>query len=152
MEVVIEYLRWYFLSLMPAVEPRYTVPAMIATGFSPFGALVVGTAAVLTLAVVVTELYELFDKIFEKIFGGIWIKSRERARKALKRYIEKYGRYGLTIFVFIPLPGTGIWTGAIVARFLGVRRRDVVVYSAIGGLLSMLFTALPLFLRHIAKP
>ena len=47
--------------------------------------------------------------------------SRQEARAASKRpVIEKYGPIGLMIFVGIPLPGTGAWTGALIAALLNM--------------------------------
>lgn len=51
-------------------------------------------------------------------------------------FIERYGRLGLVLFVAIPLPVTGAWTGAIVAFLLGMRFRDAILPICVGVLIS----------------
>jgi len=67
----------------------------------------------------------------DKIFG--WLKNtklkdtvEKLERRALSKsdQIRKYGRFGLFIFVAIPLPGTGAWTGALAASLLRMKPKD----------------------------
>ena len=46
---------------------------------------------------------------------GIWLENKAEKNRPK---IEKYGFWGLCLFVMIPLPGTGAWTGALVASFV----------------------------------
>jgi len=55
-----------------------------------------------------------FDRFFERLF--------ERTRRRGK-LVERYEAIGLVLFVAIPLPVTGAWTGALAAFLFGVRRR-----------------------------
>ena len=52
------------------------------------------------------------------------------------RLVERYGRIGLMLFVSIPLPVTGAWTGSMVAFLLGLRFRDALLSISLGVLLS----------------
>ena len=56
--------------------------------------------------------------IFEKIINFVFRISRRRGR-----IVERYGAIGLTLFVAVPLPVTGAWTGSIVAFLLGMKFR-----------------------------
>lgn len=49
-----------------------------------------------------------------------------------KGTIEKYGYLGLFLFVAIPLPGTGAWTGALIAAVLEMNRKKSFLVIAIG--------------------
>lgn len=51
-----------------------------------------------------------------------------------KSQIEKYGYFGLLLFVGIPLPGTGAWTGCLVASVLGLNKKKSFIYI-LGGIL-----------------
>ena len=53
-----------------------------------------------------------------------------------KDSIEKYGFWGLVIFVGIPLPGTGAWTGAIIAAFLEMNRKKAFLAICLGMLMA----------------
>lgn len=57
--------------------------------------------------------YKMFDKFFDWLFT--------RTRKKAQKNIEKYEALGLTLFVAIPLPVTGAWTGALAAFVFGIK-------------------------------
>ena len=58
-------------------------------------------------------------ELFRKISGWLYNKAEKNRPK-----IEKYAAWGLFLFVAIPLPGTGAWTGALIADLLGIRVKD----------------------------
>ena len=58
------------------------------------------------------------SKLFNKFF--IWLFARTRKRSDI---VEKYGAIGLIVFVAIPLPITGAWTGSVAAFLFGIRLR-----------------------------
>lgn len=51
---------------------------------------------------------------------SVWLRNKAEKNKG---QVEKYGFWGLTLFVGIPLPGTGAWTGALVASLLHMKIR-----------------------------
>jgi uncharacterized membrane protein len=55
-------------------------------------------------------------KIFDRFFNWLFIHTRKKSEKA----IMKYKALGLAVFVGIPLPGTGVWTGAVAAFVFGI--------------------------------
>ena len=69
----------------------------------------------------------LITKIFDWMKGTRKLKPivEKLEKKAMSKsdQIEKYEFWGLVIFVGIPLPGTGAWTGALIAALLGIRFR-----------------------------
>ena len=69
--------------------------------------------------------------IFEKIINFIFRISRRRGR-----IVERYGAIGLTLFVAVPLPITGAWTGSIVAFLLGMKFRKAFPAIVLGVLLA----------------
>ncbi len=82
----------------------------------------------------------LITKIFD------WMKGTKRLRPIVKRLeekamsksanIEKYEFWGLVAFVGIPLPGTGAWTGSLIAALLGIRFRKAFPAIVLGVLLA----------------
>lgn len=82
----------------------------------------------------------LITKIFD------WMKGTKRLKPIVEKLeakamsksqnIEKYEFWGLVIFVGIPLPGTGAWTGALIAALLGVRFRKAFPAIVLGVLLA----------------
>jgi len=62
-----------------------------------------------------SERSKIFNRFFEWIFN--------RTKRRVESKIKKYGALGLIIFVAIPLPVTGAWTGCIAAFLFGIRLR-----------------------------
>ncbi|MBD3348639.1 MAG: ligand-binding protein SH3, partial [Candidatus Eisenbacteria bacterium] len=71
--------------------------------------------------------WRTFDRFFTRLF------DRTRARG---RVVEKYEAFGLILFVAIPLPVTGAWTGALAAYLFGVRRKYAIPAIAAGILIA----------------
>ena len=65
---------------------------------------------------------------FERFFEGLF----ERARRRAGTSIEKYEALGLSVFVAIPLPVTGAWTGCVAAFLFGIPRRLAIPAIALG--------------------
>ncbi len=71
------------------------------------------------------------NKRIEKIISNLEEKSLSKADK-----IQKYRLWGLFLFVAIPLPGTGAWTGALIADLLNIRIRDAMLAIGAGVLVA----------------
>jgi len=113
------------LSLLPISELRGAIPYALWNGVGVVPAFLLCVAAnslvSILLLVFLSTLHRLLSRIgwytraFERII--------ERARRKVREPVEKYGYWGLAVFVAIPLPLTGAWTGAIGAWVLGMDRR-----------------------------
>lgn len=68
------------------------------------------------------------DKFFTWLF--------ERTRRKTEKQITKYGHLALVIFVAIPLPNTGAWTGALAAWLFGIPKRKAIRYIFYGVLIA----------------
>ena len=66
-------------------------------------------------------------KVFRPI--ALWLENKAMSKKD---QIEKYGFWGLVLFVGIPLPGTGAWTGSLIAALLRVRFKTAFAAILIG--------------------
>ncbi len=75
-------------------------------------------------------------KLFKKLVHNLTDKSLNKSHK-----IQKYGAWGLLIFVAIPLPGTGVWSGSLAAALLDMRFKwafpAILVGNLIAGILVM---------------
>lgn len=69
--------------------------------------------------------------VFDRFFTWLFARTRRRGR-----LIERYEAIGLTLFVAIPLPVTGAWTGAVAAFVFGIRLRWAVVCISLGILIA----------------
>ena len=105
-------------AMVPVLELRGAIPVGVAAGLSPAAACLV---SILGNMVPVPFILLLIRRIFDWLRGtrlfGPRIDWLER------RAVRKYRLPGLIILVAIPLPGTGAWTGALVAALLDIRMR-----------------------------
>ena len=87
----------------------------------------------------IRKIFKLMRKV--KFLGKIVDKLEARADKK-KGTIEKYKEWGLLIFVAIPLPGTGGWTGALIAALMDLRMKKCLPIIALGVFIAGLIMSL----------
>lgn len=115
-------------SMVPVVELRGGIPFGMLLGLSPwkaYFACVLGNMVPVPLIIVyIRQIFLWMRRRFPRL-GRVADKLEQKAH--LKgRTVLRYRYLGLFIFVAIPLPGTGGWTGALVAAFLNMRLRSAV--------------------------
>jgi len=127
-----------FLSLTPISELRGAIPFAVANGMSLIPAALwcvawnalAGPIAYLFLSSVHKFLYRW------KPYASFFDRFVERARAKVHASVEQYGYWGLVVFVGIPLPLTGAWTGALGAWILGMDRKKSMLAVAAGVLMA----------------
>jgi len=144
------FLEVFLLSLIPTFEGRYAIVYGIGMGYPLLETLLAASLGVLTLSLVLPAVLPYIDRLMlwlEKTplrrVARLYLYYIERVRKKAHPYVERWGFIGLTVFVAIPLPGTGIWTGALAAYILAIEMRQTVPALILGGLLSMAITLGP---------
>lgn len=123
-----------FISMLPVVELRFGLPYGIALGLeyplALMAALLGNMIPVPFIIVYIKRIFEWMRKHMPRM-NALVTKLENRAH--LKgETVEKYGHWGLLIFVAIPLPGTGAWTGALIAALLNIRTSKAVPVILIG--------------------
>jgi uncharacterized membrane protein len=146
-----ELLLTFVTAMIPVVELRGAIPVGVAAGLSPAAAC---TAAILGNMVPVPFIMLLVRRIFDWLRGtdlfGPKIAWLERRAHLKGRLVQKYRLPGLMILVAIPLPGTGAWTGALVAALLDIRLRHAVPAIFLGVVIAgILITALTMGVVHL---
>ncbi|MBP1913010.1 COG2426 family protein [Thermococcus stetteri] len=145
-----KFIEIFLLSLVPTFEGRYAIVYGIGRGYPLSGTLIMASFGVLLLSLTLPILLPLIDLVMLKLentslgkFAELYLKYVERARKKAHPYVEKWGFLGLIIFVAIPLPGTGVWTGSLAAYIFGMEKKRTMGALLFGGLFSILITLLP---------
>ena len=126
-----------FISLVPVIELRGGIPYGIACGLGAgeaFWAAVIGN--MLPVPFIILLVRRVFDWLRSGRYWGPKIQWLERKAHIKGRVVRKYRVIGLCILVAIPLPGTGAWTGALVAGVLGIRLRSALPAIFLGVLLA----------------
>lgn len=148
-------LMWLTLiTLVPALELRASIPVGI---FSMRGALPWQSVVLICVAANIVLGWGVFlvmGPAFTFVRRWAWFERRiwpllERTRRRVHPYVEKYGELGVAVFIGIPLPGSGVYTGALGAYLLGVDRRKFAVANVIGVLIAgAAVTGLCLLILH----
>ncbi|MFO7871580.1 MAG: small multi-drug export protein [Kiritimatiellia bacterium] len=138
------------ITLIPALELRASIPCGILPVPIPFTGITVNEHLSWPVVVLVCTAVNIllgwvvfgvlgpvftFVRKWEWFDRGIWPKL-ERTRHRIHPYIEKYGELGVALFIGIPLPGSGVYTGAFGAYLLGVGKKKFAVANVIGVLLA----------------
>ena len=123
-----ESLLTLLVSMVPVIELRGGVPFGTALGLAPLHALVVciiGNMLPIPFIIVYIRRIFLWMRRKSPKLNSLVDKLEKKAHLKGQK-VTKYKYIGLWIFVAIPLPGTGAWTGALVAALLDIRMRHAV--------------------------
>lgn len=127
----------FIISMMPILELRGGLIAASILKIPFVKALIICLIGnILPIPFILFFLNYVFDllskwKVTKKLVD--WIKKRTLSKKDT---LEKYGYLGILLFVGIPLPGTGMWTGSMLVVFLGMNKKKAIPYIILGILLA----------------
>ena len=135
MEIIIKSI---LLSLLPIAELRGGIPYAIANDVSPLMAYIICVGANLLAFPIVFFFLEFLHPIFMKIsfYESLFEKFVIRTRKKIEGNIEKWGFWGLMIFVMIPLPVTGAYTGSFAAWLFNIKKRQAFLAVSLGVIIA----------------
>ena len=131
-----EALLTMFISMLPVVELRGGLPAGVAMGLpipaAFFSSLVGNMIPVPFVILFVRPLFRWVRIHIPKL--GHFVSTLEARAQAKSVNVVRYQTWGLLLFVAIPLPGTGAWTGTLAGSILDMKFKDV-VKACMGGVL-----------------
>lgn len=128
-------------AMVPVLELRGAIPVGIAAGLPPAVACVTAVLGNLVpVPFIMLLIRRIFDWLRNTAFFGPKIVRLERRAHLKGRLVKKYRLPGLILLVGIPLPGTGAWTGALVAALLDIRLRHAVPAIFVGLVAAALIT------------
>ncbi|EHI73461.1 COG2426 family protein [Streptococcus tangpeifui] len=136
------YLITFLISMIPLVELRGAVPYGIGTGLPMWQALVI---AVIGNMLPVPIIFFFARRVLEwgtdkPVIGGFfsWClkKGHNGGQKLAKSAGDKGLYFALFLFVGIPLPGTGAWTGTLAASILDLKFKNSIIATMAGVVLA----------------
>lgn len=137
-----KYLFCFLVSMVPLIELRGAIPFAVGMGLDYFTALAV---CVIGNMLPVPVIYLFARKVLiwgkdKKYIGKFFTYCIEKGEKGGQKLVAKTGRGGLFIalllFVGIPLPGTGAWTGTLAASFLNMGFKSTTLSVILGVILA----------------
>ena len=131
-DAVKNYLWVFLISMVPIVELRGAIPVGATLGnewlLNMIAAVAGNLLPVPFILLFIRHVVEWMKKTrFHRVAEWIEAKSSKHSAKVMK-----YATFGLFLFVAIPLPGTGAWTGALVASMLDMRMKYAIPSIAAG--------------------
>ena len=124
------------LALIPISELRGAIPFAVIKGMGLLPAAILSTLVNAVVPLIAFIFLSTIHKLLYKwrLYHDFFDRFVEKARLKVHAQVEKYGYLGLLVFVAIPLPMTGAWTGALGAWVLGMDKRKATLAIA-GGVL-----------------
>lgn len=144
MELFPAYAQVFLVSMIPVLELRAAIPLGVASGLPLWSVIIVAVIGnMLPVPFILLFLKKIFVLLrkYSKLGARVvtWLEERA-AKKGEKLYRSVV--VGLFLLVAIPLPGTGAWTGALVARVFDIRARVAVPAIAAGVAAAAVITSL----------
>lgn len=135
------------LSLLPIAELRGAIPYALASGVPVEAAFAICVAANMLVGPVAWLFLSTLHRLLSRWrpYTAAFERIVERARRKVHAAVERWGYWGLAVFVAIPLPFTGAWTGALGAWVLGMEVRKSLAAVAVGVLIAGVVVTLVAF-------
>lgn len=128
------FITTFLISMTPVAELRAAIPFAVANDINPVIAyLIVVAGNMVPVPFIIVFIRNIFKVLREKSPKmDRYITRLEKKADIKADVIRKYEKFGLFMLVAIPLPGTGAWTGALVAAMLDMRLKSAVPMIFLG--------------------
>lgn len=124
----------FLVSMVPVIELRGAIPLGVGWGLDFWTVLpiaIIGNLVPVPFIIIfIKKIFAFMRKLSPK-FNGVVTKLEKKAEKRAPT-VRKYEFWGLFILVAIPLPGTGAWTGALIAAMLDMRLKRALPSIVLG--------------------
>lgn len=127
----------FIISLMPILELRGGLIAAALLHVNPVTSFIICLIGnIIPIPLILWGITPLFNKL--KTFRKVdkWVEKLERRALKKKDKIEKAEFFGLLLFVGIPLPGTGGWTGSLIAALINMDKKKALLAITLGVILA----------------
>lgn len=141
MSIVVKYIIVFFVSMVPLIELRGAIPIAVGLGLNKLISFII---AILGNMAPVPFIYLFARKVLEwgkdrKVVGNFFTWCLNKGERGGQKLEAKAGRglyWALFLFVGIPLPGTGAWTGVLAASMLKLDFKKTVLAVMAGVVLA----------------
>jgi len=128
-----------FITLLPFLELRASIPYGINVLKMPWPTVFI--VCVITNIILGILIYFLLDKFVHlflryKFFSKPYNHLVLRTQKKIQKYVDKYGEIGVALFIGVPLPGSGVYSGALGAYVIGLNFKKFIIADMIGVLIA----------------
>lgn len=151
MSVMHGVLMTFLVSMVPVLELRGAIPIGVGAGLPPLTAMLVAIAGnMVPVPFIILFIRRIFRWLRNKGKIGGFVAKLENRAKEKSAIVKKYAGIGLCILVAIPLPGTGAWTGALVAAIMNMRLKRALPHIFLGVVIAgFIITCLTYGITHL---
>ncbi len=127
----------FIISMMPILELRGGLIAATLLGLKGLPSFIICFVGnIIPIPFILWLITPIFNKLKKtKMFSGL-VNKIEKKALSKKEQIEKLKYIGLMLFVGIPLPGTGAWTGCLIAAMLDMDKKKAMLYTILGVIMA----------------
>jgi uncharacterized membrane protein len=149
--MLLKILALIFITFIPFLELRASIPLGILTGklkilgltLQGFGlnwplVFLICVISNMTLGILIYFFLDKFVKYLMRfeLFAKYYNKKVEKTQRKIRPYVRRYGLFGVALFIGIPLPGSGSYTGALGAYLLGLGYKKFILANTLGVIIA----------------
>jgi len=128
-------------TLIPMLELRFSIPWGIFQMKGEVSWLLVVLICIIANIILGWGVFLIMGPVFNFIRKWGWFDRKiwpvlERTQHKIHPFVEKYGEFGVALFIGVPLPGSGVYTGAFGSYLLGLDKRKFAIANVIGVIIA----------------
>lgn len=146
-----EILILILITFLPFIELRLSIPVGILAGtmslplgitisglgLNPFLVFFIAVISNIILGILIFNLIFIFDnRLRNSIFKKTYTKFMNRSHRKLKPFVEKYGILGAAVFIGLPIPGSGVYSGSLGSFIIGLNKKQFYLANIIGVIIA----------------
>ncbi|HDP67627.1 MAG TPA: hypothetical protein ENN20_03880 [Candidatus Marinimicrobia bacterium] len=141
-----DILKMIAITFIPTLELRASIPyGIFGTEFHWFSVFIICVIANIIIGIIIYVFLEWIIRLmcFFRPVEILWNRYIERTQARISRGVEKYGEWAVAVFIGIPLPGSGVYTGAVASFLIGLNFKKFMIANIIGVIIAgVLVTAI----------
>ncbi len=136
---MVEIFKMIAITFIPTLELRASIPyGIFGTDYSWSIVFLICVIANIIIGIIIYVFLEWIIKlicIFKPI-ENLWNSYTDKTQQRISKSVDKYGEWAVAIFIGIPLPGSGVYTGAVAAFLIGLNFKKFMVANIIGVIIA----------------
>jgi len=137
--VILNILKLIGITFVPIFELRGSIPfGLFALKMNWVEVFAICVTANFVIGIIVFLFLDFLLKIITRIkfIESFWSSYIKKTRKKIESSVEKYGEWAVTIFIGIPLPGSGVWSGALASFLIGLSFKKFIIADLLGVIIA----------------
>ena len=134
-----EILQIIMITFLPLLELRASIPfGIFGTDLNWKVVFIICIISNIIIGILIFILLDWLIKLLTiiKPVEIVWNKYVEKTRMKIHKGVEKYGEWAVIVFIGIPLPGSGVYSGALASFIIGLNFKKFIIADIIGVLIA----------------